>query len=575
MPYVVRKSDSCPSSKPWGVFRKGTERKVGCHESEESAQAQQAALYAAERRGEMKAQQRELERLEEQMDELENFSHSETDVGETGQAGEPAPDGAIKDVSPEPAPSDDTEKAVWTAAAVNDLPDSAFLYVEPGEKEDGKTVPRSKRHFPYKDASGKIDLPHLRNAIARIPQSNAPGLTPEKKKALQNRARRTLASATKESEGLLSRIADVIKGWFASDEEPGISPFTIYKDKAGEYHWLVIYSNNYRDDDGIPEIISADAHKDFVAACDSGAWKMPELWYWHVPFTDIGKAQMVAYDDNTGFAIAAGKFYPTSLAVVEKLKARADLLVSHGMPGTEIRRDEADPTIITRYRSREFSLLPGTAAANRLTGSMIIQKETEMADFKDKLDELAAVGFDTDALVAKLEAAKKQAEEEQRDSKEVNTEVTEAPPTESTEPQAEPAAEPAPTPQPAPEPAKEADVLLKALGEMLKPISDRLDALEQVKATLEQAAQAQATAAAELAKEKANLQPAASMAALIRSSVIGKEEARVDGRDSLAKDKPKETAAPLENRSGLPYENFIDALLTGKDWRDTFGIKKS
>jgi hypothetical protein len=90
------------------------------------------------------------------------------------------------------APIVDAEAAVWTTAYINDLPDSCFLYVEPGEKKDGKTNPLSKRHFPYKDKSGKIDLPHLRNAIARIPQSNAPGLSPEKKKSLQERARRLL-----------------------------------------------------------------------------------------------------------------------------------------------------------------------------------------------------------------------------------------------------------------------------------------------------------------------------------------------------------------------------------------------
>jgi len=64
--------------------------------------------------------------------------------------------------------------AEWTRKYINDLPDSAFLYIEPGGEKDseGKTKPRSLRHFPYKDKSGKVDLPHLRNALARIPQSN-------------------------------------------------------------------------------------------------------------------------------------------------------------------------------------------------------------------------------------------------------------------------------------------------------------------------------------------------------------------------------------------------------------------
>lgn len=67
-------------------------------------------------------------------------------------------------------------KAVWTTAYVNNLPDSAFLYVASGGSKDGegKTVPRSNRYFPVRDADGNVDLPHLRNALARIPQSNLP-----------------------------------------------------------------------------------------------------------------------------------------------------------------------------------------------------------------------------------------------------------------------------------------------------------------------------------------------------------------------------------------------------------------
>jgi HK97 family phage prohead protease len=64
---------------------------------------------------------------------------------------------------------------VWTASYVNDLPDSAFLYVEPGgtKDADGKTTPRSLRHFPVKDASGKPDAAHIVNALARIPQASS------------------------------------------------------------------------------------------------------------------------------------------------------------------------------------------------------------------------------------------------------------------------------------------------------------------------------------------------------------------------------------------------------------------
>jgi len=66
--------------------------------------------------------------------------------------------------------------AVWTTAYINNLPDSSFLYIEGGGEKDseGKTTPRSLRHFPVKDANGSVDLAHVRNALARIPQSNVP-----------------------------------------------------------------------------------------------------------------------------------------------------------------------------------------------------------------------------------------------------------------------------------------------------------------------------------------------------------------------------------------------------------------
>ena len=95
--------------------------------------------------------------------------------------------------------TDQINLAVWTTAHVNDLPDGAFLYIAPGgEVEDGKTKPRSLRFFPFKDEKGEIDLPHLRNAIARIPQSTAPGLTKDKMRELQEKARELLRAESED-----------------------------------------------------------------------------------------------------------------------------------------------------------------------------------------------------------------------------------------------------------------------------------------------------------------------------------------------------------------------------------------
>lgn len=74
------------------------------------------------------------------------------------------------------------EEAVWDTEYINNLPDSAFAYISPGGTKDkeGKTKPRSLRHLPYKDKEGNVDKPHLRNALARLPQTN---ISPEAKKS--------------------------------------------------------------------------------------------------------------------------------------------------------------------------------------------------------------------------------------------------------------------------------------------------------------------------------------------------------------------------------------------------------
>jgi hypothetical protein len=95
-----------------------------------------------------------------------------------------------------------TQSAVWTTKYKNDLPDSAFMYIEPGGKKDGegKTTPRSLRHFPYKDANGKIDIIHVRNAISRIPQAK---ISSKLKSRLQKRARTILSKLRKSKADLL------------------------------------------------------------------------------------------------------------------------------------------------------------------------------------------------------------------------------------------------------------------------------------------------------------------------------------------------------------------------------------
>ncbi len=56
---------------------------------------------------------------------------------------------------------------VWTRKYINNLPESAFAIVY---KENDRVI----RKFPHHNANGNIDLPHLRNANSRLPQSDVP-----------------------------------------------------------------------------------------------------------------------------------------------------------------------------------------------------------------------------------------------------------------------------------------------------------------------------------------------------------------------------------------------------------------
>jgi HK97 family phage prohead protease len=192
---VTALKDVVPTEgKPWNVFHEGdnwvvrkvdadgkpTGKPLGTHPTEEEARAQVRALYA-------------------------NEPGKEANV-----------------------PAD--EFKAWDTATQNNLPDSSFLHIESGGEKDsgGKTTPRSLRHLPYKNAAGKIDLPHLRNAISRLSQSNTgteggeKWLTDSLRKSLLAKARKMLASAGGKELELddLKEIVVLFAGLLPNDEAP-------------------------------------------------------------------------------------------------------------------------------------------------------------------------------------------------------------------------------------------------------------------------------------------------------------------------------------------------------------------
>lgn len=366
------------------------------------------------------------------------------------------------------------------------------------------------------------------------------------------------------------------------------SDFMVWKGNDGLFRWMAIYSNNFRDDDSVPEIISEKSHKTFEYLVDNGIVDYPEVWLWHIPGTAWGKADMITYSD--GFAIAAGHVYEGKEFVAEALSKSAregsDIAVSHGMPANWLVRDPEDPTIINFHITNEISPLPRVAAANKMTGFVVFTNgENDMgipANKKEWLQETAGLSPEwIERLESGLAKQRDEATESGIESKEsaevdavaememiadeVEEEVSE--PVAEVEPEQEPVAEVEPEPEPEkvqePEPvaeAKEASVTREEIADVLAAV---IKSNEEAVASLESRIKELEVGIKELQKtdeEKIvamkEQTPTLSLSHLLSTRIIGSDEARLDGRTSLAKEGPEEkeyaprgyTPSPLLNR---------------------------
>ena len=159
-------------------------------------------------------------------------------------------------------------RATWTAAFINTLPDESFAHISPGgEKDaDGKTTPRSLRHLPYKDASGKPDAAHTRNALARLPLTDIPA-------SAKASARRKLLAAAKELEIDVSEKIHKMYGPMTTDE--------IQAHEEAMQAWFQLWSYFMR---SVDSIMCADEDKEGIdktamlrEAVDQFATKAREL----------------------------------------------------------------------------------------------------------------------------------------------------------------------------------------------------------------------------------------------------------------------------------------------------------
>lgn len=295
-------------------------------------------------------------------------------------------------------------KAVWTTASINDLPDSAFLYVEDGGTKDdsGKTEPRSLRHFPYRDSSGKVDLPHLRNALARIPQANIPAakkesLTARAHELLQNtekteKAGRRMQGSMRDKLRMATSMIQEVMDWAdqqgseaGDSSEPNAdmgegmdsmmqkSTFLVFKDVDGVDRWVSFSTNAFEDRE--KEIVSTKAiEKNISEADETGDYGTLRLF--HIKGTDIGRCDFQALEGR--FLIESGVFDDTRLAN----KAKEYFLTTDEPLGVSIGFMHPISALIDGVYSEvkifERSVCPQGDAANPWTTFMAIQKGATM-----------------------------------------------------------------------------------------------------------------------------------------------------------------------------------------------------
>jgi len=270
-------------------------------------------------------------------------------------------------------------KRALTGAGKNDLPDSAFAYIEPGGKKDesGRTEPRSLRHYPIHDAS------HIRNALSRAASAVSSGGTTAKiARAALPKIR---AAAKREGIGAAGKKA-----------EKNGSGFSVIKAADGSWRWVGWVTNKFRDRDAHAlnavkggEIVTSEAHREFIEWVYADPKnRMPELWIWHTPGTQREKrADWIDFAD--GFVVASGPLSEKEAGELLALEAvMPDLGMSHGMFVLSV--DEKNG-YITKYRSFEDTVLPAKWAANPWTAfSTILKEVSEMTFSEDKRATLVA-----------------------------------------------------------------------------------------------------------------------------------------------------------------------------------------
>lgn len=334
------------------------------------------------------------------------------------------------------------------------------------------------------------------------------------------------------------------------------SPIRLWKDKTtGRLRWLAAYSSNYLDDDYPSDILSKEAHINFIDRVQNKELPYPELWIWHLKGTAIGESDYLFYDYDNGIAMASGFIYDGMEKIVKNFsKADSKLGTSHGM--TFVKRNKNDEKVIDEYVTIEISILPLVAAANKMTSIYILDKEKNMMSTEQK-DFLKNSGMSDDDI-AKVEARNKQLADENslRERKSIDepdkeegaiqADAVESP--EAAKKELEVQEEPAPVDEKSQ--AVTVDQLSKTIEYLTSALNERLDKME--KALTESVKEvSEKNQQLEKAVNDRALAPGTTISHIIGKSLIDKSISRspydapaLEKSDPLYNDAPAETPPP-------------------------------
>lgn len=243
------------------------------------------------------------------------------------------------------------------------------------------------------ETPGKVSLKQLQRIALLLTNEKAAGIPSAALNAVKRRVRAEFRKLGVPDSQLPPSVREgVVVARIKEATPTPTNSFSVWKDAStGKYHWMAVYSNNFRDNDFPPEIISEKSHKAFTYLANEGILPMPELWHWHTPGTRWGITKQLDFVD--GFAVAIGDVDAGFENHAEILSQRTDLGVSHGMLRKHIQRDPADPSCINFHITYEISDLPLAKAANKHTGFFVIKEQDEMPFTPERREYLKQLGY--------------------------------------------------------------------------------------------------------------------------------------------------------------------------------------